>query len=198
MTDALSAIAQDENLASQLKSLLAIEAKLLSGKLSNKKLKELMKAWADYSRERTGFNLYPRRGTARRHIVALGQYIEKEIPLEYLRVRLAPPSPNSYHNYFAVGEGCHGRMMNNLEDPIALALEKKFTKVPHSFRLIVEDSGRIDFERITCGACPQAAPCSIRDRCNCCNPQEYAQVEQKQIEDRQAVQRISIKYHLNL
>jgi hypothetical protein len=194
MTDALSAIERDRQISEAERSLFEAEKEFLRRfgkptKTAKLRAEEIMKNWIRYTHMGSGYSGSPSKGLAKRHVLALNRWSNAKISSDELQAELVPLEDKSYH-YFAVGG--HGRIMNDPERIITLALKRKYGgETPHSFNAIVDQEGNITLEALTCKDCPMAAPCSISNRCNGYQKSEYTQAEVKRIKDRKEYQEIT-------
>ncbi len=203
MSDGFSDTEQDGKIGAAFGSLVESEKNFLSErkrvpKNSRAEAVSLMRGWEDYAMMRGGLHYSSNTGAARRHILNLGRWLEGAISYDLLRERLDEGEDvERIHIYFAVGG--HGNMMKNINDFVGAALIKKFGERADSFRMIITGDGKIDFERASCGSCPEAKRnCGIRERCNCYDAGGYEEVAAEKERDRRDYMKIAREYDLNL
>lgn len=195
MSDAGSDLLQDKRLAETFNDLSERTEAFLKNKDADTGRKQglaLISDWANYAHMRRGYYDSPFVGSARSAIAKIGHHLEGKAlddPRNYPLPQLEPDSARHWA-YFAV-QG-HGTLMGaNLEEVVGDALRRKFGKnIPHSFSIVVNKEGTLDFEKRTCETCPYSYGCSMKDKCNCYVREEYESQQAKHAAEKKYVKNL--------
>ncbi len=168
MSDALTDIARNEELAEENSRINQLELDFCKNPSTDKAKKLIQKLKGLVGMKSGYWNSSPRSWAYER----ISLYTDfMQYPNSADEIKKAVKSQQQYQFHFAVGG--HERLMGERKDVAIIALRKKYQDVPHAFKAVVEDDGRLNLEKISCVECVNGRGCSLTNACNCYNQEEY-------------------------